>query len=289
VAAGTLYLVATPIGNLEDITLRALRILRQVSLVACEDTRHTRKLLNHHSIRTVTVSFHRHNERKALPSLINTLHSGKAVALVTDGGTPSISDPGSRLAEAARREGIAVVPIPGPSALLAALVGSGFPTDHFAFLGFPPHRIGERRRFLAKLQERRETLVFFESPRRVAATLADMAEILGNRPAALCREMTKVHEEFRIGALADLAEGLRDGRLKGEVTLVVEGASAPGPQPASSEVLWADVGKEMSEGRTRQEALRAVARRRGLTRREVYRALLDHESRAAARDTDESE
>ena len=272
--AGTLYVVATPIGNLEDVTLRALLVLREVSLIACEDTRHTRKLLNHHSIRTATVSFHRFNEERAVPSLLQKLRSGKDLALVTDGGTPSVSDPGFSLVRACREEEIPVVPVPGPSALLAALVGSGLPADRFSFFGFLPHRSGERRRLLDSLRERRETLVFFDSPRRVAGSLEEMAQILGDRPAAICREMTKIHEEFRRGTLAGLAAQLRGATLRGEVTLVVGGAFPRESRSAGPETLRAEVEREVREqGLSRRDAARAVAARRGIPRRDVYCSL----------------
>ena len=274
--AGTLYVVATPIGNLDDITLRALAVLREVSLIACEDTRQTRKLLNRHSLRTPTVSFHRFNEERAVPGMLRKLGAGMDLALVTDGGTPSISDPGFSLVRACREAGIPVVPVPGPSALLAALVGSGLPADRFSFFGFLPHRSGERRRFLDSLRERRETLVFFDSPRRVAGSLEEMAQILGDRPAAVCREMTKVHEEFRTGTLAALAVQLKGGAVRGEVTLVVGGAAPPGSRSAGPETLRAEVEREVRDhGVSRRDAARAVALRRGIPRKEVYRSLKD--------------
>ena len=287
---GTLYLVATPIGNLEDITLRALRILGEVSFIACEDTRQTRKLLDRHGIRTPTVSFHRFNEKRALHSLIQKLLSGKDLALVTDGGTPSISDPGFSLVRAASAEGFRTVPIPGASAPLAALVGSGLPAVRFSFFGFLPHRSGERQRLMESLRDRQETLIFFDSPRRVASSLEEMARIFGDRPGAICREMTKVHEEFRRGRLAELAEGLKGKTLLGEVTLVVGGApEAPG-QPAGREVLLAELEKEILEtGLTRRDAVRALALRRGLRRREVYRILKDSTREAFKSGADESE
>ncbi len=271
---GTLYLVATPIGNLEDITLRALRILREVPLIACEDTRQTRKLLSHHSIRTPLVSFHRFNETRALPGLLGRLSNGEDLALVTDGGTPSISDPGFSLVRAARKGGIPVVPIPGPSALVAALAASGLPADRFSFFGFLPHRSGERRRLLESLRDREETLVFFDSPRRIAESLGEMAEILGSRSGVVCREMTKLHEEFHRGSLDALARQLGKGPVPGEVTLVVEGAPSPSGRPADPDTLRSEVEKEVLEkGVSRRDAMRAVASRRGIPRRDVYRAL----------------
>jgi 16S rRNA (cytidine1402-2'-O)-methyltransferase len=271
---GVLYLVSTPIGNLEDLTLRALRILREVPRIACEDTRRTRKLLAHYSISTPVVSFHHFNEARVAAQLIRALLAGQDLALVTDGGTPSVSDPGFSLVRAATAQGIPVVPLPGASALLAALVACGLPTTAFTFLGFLPHRSGERRRFLEPLRDRPETLVFFDSPRRVAGSLAEMAAIFGNRPAAVCREMTKVHEEFLRGTLAELAERLRPGPVRGEVTLVVAGAPSPPSRSADDTTLRAEVDREILEtGKSRRDAVRAVARARGLTKRLVYRAL----------------
>jgi 16S rRNA (cytidine1402-2'-O)-methyltransferase len=289
-ASGILYLVATPIGNLEDITLRALRILREVSLIACEDTRRTRKLLNHHGIRTATFPYHKFNERRATPLLLRRLRSGRDLALVTDGGTPSVSDPGLGLAAAARREAIPVVPLPGPSALLAALVGAGLPPEPFTFLGFLPHRSGERQRLLETLRDRRETLIFFDSPRRVAASLEEMSRILGDRPAAVCRELTKVHEEFLIGRLSELALLLLAGTVRGEVTLVVGGADPPGSRPADPRVLLQEVERRIAEkSMTPRDAMRAVALERGIPRRDVYRACRNSLGAAAGRGTDESE
>ena len=276
---GTLYLVATPIGNLEDITLRALRVLKEVSLIACEDTRQTRKLLNHHAIRASLAPCHRFNEKRALPGLLGRLSRGEDLALVTDGGTPSISDPGFSLVRAAREAGIPVVPVPGPCAAVAALVGSALPADRFSFFGFLPHRSGERRRLLETLRDRPETLIFFDSPRRVPGSLKDMAEILGERSGVVCREMTKLNEEFRRGSLADLARQLEEAPVLGEVTLVVEGAPPPGMRPADPGTLRSEVEQEILEkGVTRRDAMRAVARRRGIPRREVYRALRDPRS-----------
>src|SRR5713101_2061233 len=176
-SGGTLYLVSTPIGNLEDITIRALRVLREVHRIACEDTRRTRGLLSHHGIRTPTVAFHRYNEDRVLPGLLRGVLAGRDLALVTDGGTPSVSDPGFSLVRAAAAAGIAIVPVPGPDAPITALVASGLPAEAFTFFGFLPHRSNERRRFLESIRDRRETLVFFDSPRRVAASLEEMANI----------------------------------------------------------------------------------------------------------------
>lgn len=268
---GTLYVVATPIGNLEDLSFRAVRILREVSRIACEDTRLTARLLRRYEVPTPTLPFHRFNEHRVLARLLEHLESGEDLALVTDGGTPAVSDPGFSLVRAAVERGFSVVPVPGPSAPLAALVASGLPAERFLFAGFLPHRSGERRRFLETLKEREETLIFFDSPRRVGASLRDMASILGNRPAALCREMTKLHEEFRRGPLAALAEASAERSEKGEITLVVEGARNPNAPGASESVLRGEVAAAVSRGVSHRDAVREVAGRFGVPRRVVYR------------------
>src|ERR1700745_4210368 len=199
---GTLYLVATPIGNLEDITLRALRILKEVDQIACEDTRHTQKLLNHYNIQKPLVSYHEHNEMTRSPELVLAMEQGASVALVSDAGMPLVSDPGYRLVTLAIRHRIPVVPIPGPSALLAALSASGLPSHEFLFVGFLPARTGERQRALERLRIEDRTLIFYEAPHRVAETAADAFAILGDRPACIAREVTKLHEEFLRGKLS---------------------------------------------------------------------------------------
>jgi len=225
---GTLYVCATPIGNLEDITMRALRVLREVDLVAAEDTRHTRKLLAHCDIRAAKmVSYHEHNERSRAPEIIEVLLSGRSVALVSDAGTPGISDPGAHLIQQAISHGIAVVPIPGPSAVVAALVVSGFCPDEFTFVGFLPKKGKERREVLARLAQEKRVAVLYESPYRVAKTLADLAVALGGeRQVAVARELTKVHEEVVRGTLSEVA-ALFDARtVKGEVTIVLDAPEA---------------------------------------------------------------
>ena len=194
---GTLYLISTPIGNLEDITHRAVRLLGQVDLIACEDTRHTRKLLNHYGINTRTISYHEHNEQERAAQLLKLIESGSDVAIVSDAGTPGISDPGFRLTKLAIEGGARVVPVPGASALIAALVASGLPTDEFFFGGFLPARSGARRTRLKEVAGMRATLIFYEAPHRIAATLRDAHEILGERAAVVARELTKIHEESR--------------------------------------------------------------------------------------------
>jgi 16S rRNA (cytidine1402-2'-O)-methyltransferase len=285
---GTLYVVATPIGNLEDITLRALRVLREAEVVACEDTRQTRKLLTRHTIQARLVSCHKFNERARTASLLRLLEEGKQVALVSDGGTPALSDPGVLLVEAAARAGHRVVPVPGPSALVASVSAAGLSAGRVTFFGFLPARAADRRRFLAGLAELPGLLVFLESPRRAAAALADLAELWGHRRAVVAREMTKVHEEFARGTLGELAQRFSPGPLRGEVTLVVEGAAggtAAGARPARAArggviplkelaVLRREVDRLMREaGAGRSAAVRAAARARGVDPRELYRAL----------------
>jgi 16S rRNA (cytidine1402-2'-O)-methyltransferase len=267
-APGRLYVVATPLGNLEDVTLRALRVLREAALVACEDTRRTAVLLRAHGIATPTTSYFEHNERWKGERILASLREGRDVALVSDAGTPGISDPGYRLVRDARAEGIPVVPVPGPTAAVAALSVSGLPTDRFLFVGFLPARAGARRQALAELAPRRETLVLYESPLRVVAALEDMREALGDREAFLCREATKLHEEYVRGRLSDLCARLASrASVKGEVVLVVSGA-APSPPPAE------DAEALVAQGRTRREAVKETARALGLPARDVYRRVL---------------
>jgi 16S rRNA (cytidine1402-2'-O)-methyltransferase len=271
--SGTLYVVATPIGNLEDVTLRALRILGEVDRIACEDTRQTRKLLDRHGISKPLVSYHEHNEQSRSQELLAELHAGKNIALVSDSGTPLVSDPGYRLVEQARTQGIAVSPVPGPSALLAALSASGLPTDAVYFGGFLPSKKGPRRKLLEQLKPSPATLVFFEAPHRILETLEDVAAALGPRLVTLARELTKVHEEFLQGTAAEVGEALaRRGTPKGEITLMIgKGALAP-PDDVPLETA---VERLMETGIPRMEALKTVARLRGLSKREVYRKTLE--------------
>jgi 16S rRNA (cytidine1402-2'-O)-methyltransferase len=268
---GVLYLVATPIGNLEDITLRALRVLRQADLIACEDTRQTRNLLDHYGISRPLVSYHEHNERRRAKELLARLESGASVALVSDAGTPLISDPGYRLVEAARAAGIAVVPVPGPSAVVAALTASGLPADAFYFAGFLPARRSERLRRLASLCKERATLVFYEAPHRILDTLADVEETFGPRRMVLARELTKIHEEFLRGTAAQIRQVLSERpSIRGEITLVVEGAPSQTPTPAGEAELLAAVLERQRQGLSRMEAIKAVARECGLPKRTLY-------------------
>ena len=221
---GALYIVSTPIGNLEDITLRALRILKEADLICAEDTRKTRILLNHFNINTPVTSYYEHNERSKTPHIIQKVKEGKKAAIVSEAGTPTISDPGYRIIISAIQEGIPVIPIPGPSAAISALSISGLPVHRFAFEGFLPAKPGKRRNFLHKLYNEERTLIFFESPHRIVNTLCDLIEIFGgDRNAALCRELTKIHEEVIYNPLALLLKTIEMKPIKGEITLVVEG------------------------------------------------------------------
>jgi 16S rRNA (cytidine1402-2'-O)-methyltransferase len=220
---GTLFLVATPIGNLEDITQRALRVLGEVALVAAEDTRHTRRLLEHFGVRVAVTSLFEHNERARIPGLLRRLKEGDAVALVTDAGSPGVSDPGYPLVRAAIAEGLRVESVPGASAVIAALQVSGLPTDAFSFVGFLPPRGAARRRRLEEWRERRETLVAFESPHRIDAALADLEAVWGERPIALARELTKVHEQVLRGTAREVRAALAPEQRRGEMVLVLGG------------------------------------------------------------------
>jgi len=225
VNGGKLYVVATPIGNLEDITLRALKVLREVDLIVAEDTRHTRKLLDRYGIRKRLISYHEHNERERAEWIIEELKSGRKVALVSDSGTPAISDPGYVLIRRCVEEGIEVIPIPGPSAFLAALSVSGLPVHRFVFEGFLPHKSGKRRNRLRQLVEEEGTIIFYESPHRLLKTLSDMLEIMGNRRVVIARELTKVYEEIFRGSIEEALERFGTGKCKGEFTILIEGKS----------------------------------------------------------------
>lgn len=271
---GTLYVVATPIGNMEDITLRALRVLGAVDLVASEDTRTTGKLLTRHGIRAHLVSLHEHNENERSAELIRRLQEGARVALVSDAGTPLVSDPGYRLVSAAAAAGIAVFPVPGPCSLTAALSVSGLPTDAFVFVGFLSRK-GERRAAqLARLEADERTLVFFESPRRIGNLLEDAAAVLGDRPAVLCREMTKRHEEYLRGRLSQIRLLLADReRVKGECTLLVGGrVEAP---VISDDCLEAEIRRRLAASDTGLASMaREIARELGIPKKAVYEKAL---------------
>ncbi len=271
---GTLYVVCTPIGNLEDVTLRALRVLREAALIAAEDTRHTAKLLQRYEIRTPTTSFHEHNERRKLPLLVAQLKAGASVALVSDAGTPGVRDPGYRLVRRAIDEQIRVEVIPGASAVLTALVASGLPTDSFTFLGFPPPRPAARHEWLRSLASERRTVVFFEAPHRLRATLEALAPILGDRQVVVARELTKLHEEILRGTASWLLGRLTEPR--GEFTLVVAPPLTPpaSQSPPSDECISrAFVGMLTESQTTRRAAISALAGRFGMASKDIYAAI----------------
>jgi 16S rRNA (cytidine1402-2'-O)-methyltransferase len=267
-----LYVVATPIGNLEDITYRAVRVLGEVELIACEDTRQTHKLLEHYGIQKPTVSYHEHNEAERTADLIARLLAGTTIALVSDAGMPLVSDPGYRLVRAAIENGIPVQPIPGPSATLTALAASGLPTDSFRFGGFLPHKPGQRAKLLESLAEEQATLIFYEAPHRILEALEAIETVLGPRPVVVARELTKIHEEFLRGTAAEIRAQLesRDA-IKGEMTLLIGKATAPPPDDTP---LTEAVEALVRAGTPKMDAIKQVARRRGLSKRQVYDALL---------------
>jgi 16S rRNA (cytidine1402-2'-O)-methyltransferase len=269
--SGILYVVATPIGNLEDITLRAIRVLHEVDRIACEDTRQTHKLLDRHGISKPLVSYHEHNERERAEELLTEIEAGRSIALVSDAGTPLIADPGYRLVAEARARGITVSPIPGPSAVLAALSASGLPTDAFFFGGFLPAKKSQRRKALEECKSYPATLVFYEAPHRILESLDDIAEVLGPRPTTIARELTKIHEEFLTGSPAALHEILAQRpSIKGEITLMIGKADAPVPDDTPIEEAF---DKLIAAGVERMEAMKTIARERGLSKREVYQKL----------------
>jgi 16S rRNA (cytidine1402-2'-O)-methyltransferase len=271
--SGLLYVVATPIGNLEDMTYRAVRVLGEVDLIACEDTRQTRKLLDRYGIQKPTISYHEHNEAERTPELVGKLQRGTTIALVSDAGVPLVSDPGYRLVKAAVDTGIPVQAIPGASALLTALAASGLPTDAFHFAGFLPHKPGQRLKALESLAGEPATLIFYEAPHRILEALEAIEQALGPRPVVVARELTKIHEEFLRGTPAEVREqlALRDA-VKGEITLLIGKATGPAPDdtplPDAVEAL-------VRTGTPRMDAIKQVARRRGLSKREVYDRLLE--------------
>jgi 16S rRNA (cytidine1402-2'-O)-methyltransferase len=268
---GTLYVVATPIGNLEDVTLRALRILREVSVIAAEDTRRTSRLLQHYSISTPTTSLHAHNEDARTPGLIERLRAGESIALVSDAGTPVVSDPGARLVAAAHAAGVRVEPVPGPSAALAAISASGIGGDEFLFVGFPPSRAAARLAWLGRLAAEPRPLVLYEAPHRIQATLRDMLATFGDRVMVLGRELTKAHEELVVRPISQHLAEIGDGR--GEYTLVVAApVSVERHQDLpSAAVLYEEFGRliEMT-GTTRRAAIKRLALKYGLGAREIY-------------------
>jgi 16S rRNA (cytidine1402-2'-O)-methyltransferase len=273
---GVLYVVATPIGNPEDISSRAVRVLDQVNLIACEDTRRTARLLATHSIRTPTVSYFEHNEQRRIPELVARLRAGDSLAIVTDAGTPAISDPGYRLVRAAIEAGIRVTAVPGPSAVIAALSVAGLPTDRFAFEGFLPSKAGERQRVLARLATEDRTLVIYEAARRLRQLLPELVTIFApDRHAAIVREATKTHEEIIRGSLGELARRFVTQEALGEVTLVIEGAQRLAPSAASSLADEARIVEVLREaGLSLKDAAAAASRLTGASRRDIYQNAL---------------
>jgi 16S rRNA (cytidine1402-2'-O)-methyltransferase len=269
---GILYIVATPIGNLEDITLRAIRTLKEADVIAAEDTRHTQVLLKHFAINTPLTSFHEHNERAKTARLVTRLERGESIALVSDAGTPAISDPGYRLVVAAIGAGIRVIPIAGPSALIAALSAAGLPTDGFDFRGFLPARKQERRSKLQELRDGRYTMVFYETPHRLQESLDDVREILGDRRMVLAREVTKLHEEFLRGRISEVIGEVSRREIRGEMTLVIEGCSDS--NAASEEALVDEIDKLKGEGMRIKEIAEIIGEKYGYSKREIYRLAL---------------
>lgn len=269
--SGTIYLVATPIGNLEDITLRALRVLKECDLIACEDTRHTRKLLSHFAIEQLLVSYHEHNEAERAAELVRRALAGESIAIVSDAGMPGISDPGYRVVREAIEAGVPVVPVPGAVAIEAALAASGLPTDAFRFGGFLPAKTVKRRKALEVLAAEETTLVFYEAPHRIPETLEDVLATLGDRPVVVARELTKIHEEFLRGRATEVLETLRARpRVQGEITLLI----GKGEKLVRSDLGVGDRVEELIKGGlARMDAIKQAARERGLSKREAYRLL----------------
>lgn len=271
---GALYVVATPIGNLEDITFRAVRVLKEADLIACEDTRHTAKLLRHYGIEKPTVSYHEHNEAARAEELVAKVEQGLNVAQVSDAGMPGISDPGYRVIKLAIERGISVVPVPGPSALIAALAASGLPTDSFQFHGFLPARSGERRTLLESFRAVENTVVVYEAPHRIAETMKDIVELLGaDRRVALARELTKVHEEFVRGSATEVLSRVQAHEPKGEITLLIgkqeQGAAASGKQNIATRLAEIMHERQLDEN----SALKVLAKELGIAKSEAYREL----------------
>ncbi len=272
--AGTLYVVATPLGNLEDITLRALRVLKEVDCIAAEDTRHSRKLLTHYGIATPLTSYHDHVERERAPRLVERLHAGEDIALISDAGTPGIADPGYRLVRAAIEAGIRVVPIQGPSVVIAGLSAAGVPTDRFAFEGFVPAKAAARRTFFSGLRTEPRTIVCFEAGRRLAESLRDLADAMGDRQVVIAREVSKIYEDFVRGTAGELAARGDDLTPRGEVTLFIGPAEGPAEQQSEDEVRTA-IARLRSEGLHLKEIAKQLAKESGWPARDIYRLGLD--------------
>jgi 16S rRNA (cytidine1402-2'-O)-methyltransferase len=286
--SGTLYIVATPIGNLNDISPRALDILRHTSLIACEDTRTTGKLLARYSIQTRTISYHEHNEKRRAVELVDKLLRGQDIALVSDAGTPGISDPGYRLVNEARQKEVSIRTVPGPSAMLAALAVSGLPTSSFCFVGFLPVKPGARRKALDSVASSPHTVVVFESCRRAPGLLRDLALRLGHRRAFVAREMTKIHEEHKYGTLPELAEWSRSSSLRGELTLVIsapESGRTTAPGALTKKAVVARFQELTQQGLTRRQAVKMLAREQGRPSRQIYDEVLSlHTSKPRGND-----
>ena len=278
---GVLYIIATPIGNLEDITVRALRVLKEVDLIACEDTRHTRKLLAHYQIAKPTVSYHEHNERERSAELLDKITTGLSVALVSDAGTPLISDPGLYIVREAIGRQILVIPIPGPSAVITALSASGLPTGEFAFIGFLPSRGTARRARLKELADVKSTLIFYEAPHRIKATIEDARQALGDRVCVIARELTKLHEEFVRGRLSEIV--VPEGSARGEIVLLV-GPPPEGLPKRTEDEATRSIVQEVEqlmdvEGLDQKGALKRVARERGIGKSDAYRLMIAERAR----------
>lgn len=270
---GTLYLVATPIGNLQDLTFRAVEVLRSADVIACEDTRHTRKLLNAFEISTKLVSYHEHNEGERADELGRMLSEGKSVAVVSDAGTPGINDPGFRIVQKAIEIGADVVPIPGAVAFVNAVIASGLPTDSIYFGGFLPSKTGERKKRLREVAEIPATLVFYETPHRIGTALRDAREVLGDRSAAVARELTKLHEEFYRGTLSEIEQQLDKDSVRGEMVLVIDCRSEVVADHSSEIMITERLAQLESEGVDHKAALKLIAKERGLAKSEAYRLL----------------
>lgn len=270
---GTLYIVSTPIGNLEDITLRALRILKEVDIIAAEDTRHSLKLLNHYGISKPLISYWGEKERSKAEEVLQILLSGKSVALISDSGTPGISDPGAVLIKRALEEGIGVTSIPGPSALIAALSVSGLPTDEFTFIGFLPSKKRPRQNVLQELAFQPRTLIFYEAPHRILQTLRDMEKIFAGRKVAVVKELTKMYEEVYRGSISEVISKLECSTIAGEYVIVVEGKTET-ERPITDDIL-SEISSLMKKGLRRKEAVKKIAEAYGLSKKELYnRSLL---------------
>jgi len=277
---GTLYVVATPIGNLADITLRALTILREVDLIAAEDTRVTRKLLEHYAIDTPTTPYHQHSLARKAEKLLGMLKAGRNIALVSDAGTPGISDPGHAIISLAIGDGLPVVAIPGPNAIITALVVSGLSTRRFAFEGFPPRRSGERRTLFSALRQEPRTMVFYESPNRLLSTLRDMLAVWGDRQITVVREATKLFEEVHRGTISSAIERFTAAKPKGEITLVVAGAIVRAAEISSDEIEAA-LRECLAEGLSERDAVRRVAAICAVPKKEVYRLMVEMKGESA--------